>query len=165
METLLQPLYRMFRRLIITLAIISGLAVLGMIAVTATDIVLRIFNRAIPGAYDLVRILAVIAITCSIPYVSAIKGHIAIEFFYHRFNRRGRLVLDTAFRLVSLILFSLLAVRFIGYGRMLRATGQVMPTLPVPVFWMPWLISFSSFLVFLVILYHLFHPGKEFIKP
>ncbi len=165
MDAVLKPVYTVLRRCVIALALISGLAVLAMIAVTAADVVLRIFSRAVPGAYDLVRILAVIAITCALPYVTAIKGHIAIEFFYHRFTRRGRLILDTAFRLVSLVLFSLLTARFITYGLMLRAAGQVMPTLPVPVFWMPWLISFSCVLVALIVLYHLFHPGKEFIKP
>ncbi len=156
--------YAFLRKLIIALAIISGLAVVAMIGVTVVDVVLRIFRTGIRGAYDIVRVAGVIAITCSLPYVTAIKGHIAIEFFYHRFAKRGRLALDIFFRVISLGLFGLLVYQNIGYGKMLLDSRQVMPTLAIPVFWIPWMISFSCLLIFLTVLYHLFHPGKELIK-
>jgi len=158
-------LWRPLRKVILFLALISGLAALAMIVITVTDIALRIGNSGITGAYDMVRIAAVISIVCSIPYVTAIKGHIAIEFFYHRFSRPGRLVLDTGFRLISLLLFALLIYHSILYGLMLKASSQVMPTLSIPVFWIPWLIASCFVLVCFTVVYHILHPGKELIKP
>lgn len=153
------------RKTVLLFAIIAGLAVFGMIVVTVIDVILRIFRMGIPGAYDIVQLCSLIAISCALPYVTAVKGHIAIEFFYHRFSKKGRFLLDSFFRILSMLLFALLSYRTILYGLQLHASGQVMPTINIPVFWMPWLISLSCILVFLTILYHLLNPGKEMIKP
>ena len=159
-----ETFYAGIRRVIVFLAVIAGAAVLVMIAVTGVDILLRIFGTGIVGAYDIVRIMGVIAIAFSLPYVTAIKGHIAIEFFYHRFSRTGRIILDSSVRTVSVGVFLLLAWRNILYGIMLLQSNQVMQTLPIPVFWIPWMISLSCLLMILTIVYHIFHPGKELIK-
>lgn len=164
MSSFLEAFYSGIRRIIIVLALIAGLAILVMIGVTVTDVILRIFGTGITGAYDIVRIMGIIAISFSLPYVTAIKGHIAIEFFYHRFSRTGRIILDSSFRTISVLVFLLLAWRNILYGLLLLNSNQVMQTLPIPVFWIPWMISLSCVLMILTILYHLFHPGKELVK-
>lgn len=164
MNPVLEAFYSGIRRIIIVLALIAGLAILVMIGVTVTDVILRIFGTGITGAYDIVRIMGIIAISFSLPYVTAIKGHIAIEFFYHRFSRTGRIILDSSFRTISVLVFLLLAWRNILYGLLLLNSNQVMQTLPIPVFWIPWMISLSCVLMILTILYHLFHPGKELVK-
>jgi len=160
----LESFYAWIRLAITFLAVVAGGAVLVMIAVTSVDILLRLFGTGIVGAYDIVRIMGVIAIAFSLPYVTAIKGHIAIEFFYHRFSRTGRVILDSSFRTISVGVFLLLAWRNILYGIMLLRSNQVMQTLPIPVFWIPWMISLSCVLMILTITYHIFHPGKELIK-
>jgi TRAP-type C4-dicarboxylate transport system permease small subunit len=159
------PFFEVLRRTILFFAFLAGAAVLVMIGVTVLDVVLRLFKTGITGAYDIVRMAGAVAIACALPYVTAVKGHIAIEFFYQKFSRRGRFVFDTFFRLVALGLFGFLVYRFVLYGLALLASGQVMPTLKVPVFWVPLLIAASFFLVFLTTVYHLLHPGKEMIKP
>ncbi len=164
MPRFLEVFYAWLRLVIIVLAIIAGGAILVMIAVTVADVLLRIFGTGIVGAYDIVRIMGVIAITFSLPYVTAIKGHITIEFFYHRFSRTGRIILDSSFRTISVCVFLLLAWRNILYGIMLLKSNQVMQTLPIPVFWIPWMISLSCVLMILTIIYHIFHPGKELVK-
>ena len=164
MYPVLEAFYSGIRRVIIFLALIAGLAILVMIGVTLADIILRMFGTGITGAYDIVRIMGIIAISFSLPYVTAIKGHIAIEFFYHRFSRTGRIILDSSFRTISVLVFLLLAWRNILYGLLLLHSNQVMQTLPIPVFWIPWMISLSCLLMILTILYHLFHPCKELVK-
>jgi TRAP-type C4-dicarboxylate transport system permease small subunit len=157
--------FRPLRRLILILAYGAGAAVLLMMGVTVADVVLRIFGIGITGAYDLVRALGAVAVAFGLPYLTAVKGHIAIEFFYHKCGRRGRVVLDTVFRLVSLTIFAVLAVHTFRYGLGMMKTGEVFPTLGLPLFWIPLLISFSSILMIIVFVYHLLHPGKEYIKP
>jgi TRAP-type C4-dicarboxylate transport system permease small subunit len=153
------------RKAIMALAGISGVSVFAMIGITVADVVLRAFRSGIPGAYDLVKAAGAVAIACSLPYVTALKGHIAIEFFYHNFGRRGRLALNILFRVVALALFGLLVWRNIDYGWALLRSGEVMPTLALPVFWIPWLMAACFALVFTATLYHLSHPGKEMIRP
>lgn len=161
----LEPFFGIVRKVILALAILAGAAILVMMGVTVADIVLRLFRTGIVGAYDVVRICGVVAITCALPYLTAVKGHIAIEFFYQSFSRVGRVILDSVFRIVALALFGFLVYRNIHYGLSLRASGVLMPTLKVPVFWMPLLVSFNALLICVVIAYHLVHPGEEMIKP
>ena len=160
---ILDPFFRVVRKLILFFALLAGAAVLGMMGITVADVGLRIFNVGIVGAYDIVRICGVVAISCGLPYITAVKGHIAIEFLYRSFSPRGRSALDLSFRLVALALFGFLVYQNIRYSRSLHAAGQLMPTLRMPVFWLPLLIAFNALLVFIVILHHLLHPGREMI--
>ena len=153
------------RQLIVFLALLAGAAVLGMMGITVADVCLRLFKVGIVGAYDIVRVCGVVAISCALPYITAVRGHIAIEFLYRRFPPRGRRILDLSFRLIALILFGFLVYQNIRYSLSLQAAGELMPTLRMPVFWIPLLIAFNALLVFFVILHHLLHPGKEMIAP
>ena len=162
---MMERFFNPFRRLILGLAFAAGGAVLLMMTVTVADVVLRVFGLGISGAYDLVRALGAVAVAFGLPYLTAVKGHIAIEFFYHKCGTPGRIVLDTLIRLVSLVIFSVLAVHTLRYGLGMIETGEVFPTLGLPLFWIPLLISFSSALMIIVFIYHLLHPGKEYIKP
>jgi len=157
--------FNYIRKVTLLFAVISGVAILVMIGITVADVVLRIFNIGIIGAYDIVRVAGVVSIDCALPYVTAVKGHIAIEFFYQNLNRPGRIVVDALFRLTALTMFGVLIYKNIDYGLSLYANGELMPTLRIPVFWMPFLISFNLLLVLLAVLYHLMKPGKETIKP
>ena len=151
--------------LVRALAIAAGAAILVMIGVTLSDIILRIFKTGIKGAYDIVRVAGVISISCALPYLTAVKGHIAIEFLYQHLSKVGRVILDSLFRLISIGLFGFLVVYGIKHGLSLWESGQMMMTLKIPIFWIPFLISFNSLLMMIIIFYHLIHPGKEMIKP
>jgi TRAP-type C4-dicarboxylate transport system permease small subunit len=160
----LELFFSIVRKLIIAFALLAGAAVLVMMGVTVADVALRIFKVGIVGAYDIVRICGVVAISCALPYITAVKGHIAIEVLYRSFSRSGRFVLDLGFRLIALALFGFLVYQNIRYGVSLHAAGELMPTLRMPVFWIPLLIALNSLLVFIVIVHHLLHPGEEMIE-
>lgn len=160
-----QPFFTGLRFLVRVLAIGAGAAILVMIGVTVTDIILRIFKSGIKGAYDIVRIAGVISVSCALPYLTAVKGHIAIEFLYRRFSRPGRIILDTLLRVITLGLLGFLVYFSIDYGLSFLESGQVMPTLKIPMFWIPFLIGFNCLLMLFTVFYHLIHPGKEMIKP
>ncbi|MFP4443745.1 MAG: TRAP transporter small permease subunit [Spirochaetia bacterium] len=164
-RTGLEYYHRTLKAFVIALAVIAAVSVMALMLITCADVVLRIFSRPIKGAYDLVQIAVVITITGALPYTTAVKGHVAIEVFYHKLSRAGRIIMDTFIRLLAMVLFIILGIKSITYGGHLKATGQVTMTLRIPLFWVPYLITFSSFVVVLVILYNLLHPGKEMIKP
>lgn len=151
--------------MIMALAYGAGAAILLMMAVTVLDVVLRRAGGGLPGAYDLIRALGAVSVACALPYLTAVKGHIAIEFFYHKCGARGRILLDTLFRLFALLIFGLLAYHTFRSGLALREAGEVFPNLGLPVFWIPLLISFNSLLMIVVFIFHLVHPGKEYIRP
>ena len=144
---------------------IAGVGLLAMAALTCLDVILRKLGHPLPGAYDLVKVAAGVTIACALPYTTAIKGHVAVEYFHHRLGRRGRVVADTLIRLPIMAMFSLFTWQFIAYGTKLRTSGEVSMTLQLPVYWVPYVMAFSCAQVVLVTLWHLLHPGKPLIKP
>lgn len=151
--------------LVRALAGLAGLGVLVMTAVTCVDVLLRRLGRPLTGAYDVVCLASAVTIACALPYTTAVKGHVAIEYFFHKLRRSGRIVVDTLARLAGIALFAVLARQSVAYGQRLRQSGEMMPTLAVPLFWVPYLIAFCCAVVVLVIFHNLTHPGREMIKP
>ncbi|MBI5384914.1 MAG: TRAP transporter small permease [Verrucomicrobia bacterium] len=144
---------------------IAGAGLMAMVLVTTCDVVLRIFRSSFKGAYDIVCIAAALTVAASLPYTTAIKGHVAIEYFFHKLGRRGRLVVDTIMRVLVIALFCLLAWQSVKYGNSLKSSGTVSMTVQLPIFWVPYVLAASCVLVVLITFYHLTHPGKELMKP
>ncbi len=153
------------RSMVFALEVVAALGILTMMAVTCTEVVLRIFRVPIKGTVDLVSVCAAISAAAAMPYTTACKGHVAIEFLFQKLSRPGRIIVDSICRTCIFLLFGFLAVEFVSYGVDLKARGQVTPTLQMPEFWVPYVLAVSCAVVCLVKIYHLFHPGKELIKP
>lgn len=147
------------------LAAVAGLAVAVMIAVTSVDVVGRWFGRPLTGAYDIVELLGGIAITGALPYTTACKGHVAIDFLIHKLPSRASRAVDILTHLVIISMFAFLTWRFVQYGMELKASGQVTLTLRWPIFWMPYWMALCSAVMLLVLVFELVRPGKELIKP
>lgn len=135
-----------------------------MIIITCADIIMRKFGSSITGAYDLVRIAGGISIAAALPLTTAEKGHVAIEYFFHKLNKSGRIIVDSLMRLLQVTAFSFASYAFFTRGLRLLKSGEVMPTLQCPVFWIAWIISFMALLTAIVSLFHLLRPGEELMR-
>ncbi len=165
MNTLYYALLQVVKGLVFFMTALAGAGVLCLMTITCLDILMRLAGYPMIGAYDIIKITSAITICCALPYTTAVKGHVAVEYFFHKLNRRGRLAVDTAARLISILFFALLAYRCILYGMTLHSSGEATPTLQIPTFWIMYVIAFSCMVVVLVIFDHLVRPGKELIKP
>jgi TRAP-type C4-dicarboxylate transport system permease small subunit len=161
------PFTRLLRGLVLFLAIVSGASVMAIIGVTCLDVILRLpfIGRSLVGAYDITRIAGALSLAAALPYTTACKGHVAIDFFSQRLKPRGRLILDTLIRLSGMALFAFLTWRTVLYGVEMLRSGQVSQTLQWPLFWLPWAIGFCCSVVVLVLGHNLLHPDQEMIKP
>lgn len=145
-----------------TLVSCLGLAALALI--TCGDIVLRVLKIPVKGAYDLVRICGALTIACAVPLTTAMKGHVAIEYFFHKLNRRGRIVVDSLMRLIMLVALLVAAWAAVSCGLQFLKNSEVTDTIAIPLFWLPWVIAFALMVTSLVVLFHLLYPGRELIK-
>jgi len=152
------------RWLVLASGALAGAGVLAMIAVTCLDVVLRQFGHPLVGAYDLVRIAGGLTLACALPVTTAVKGHVAIEFFFHKLHRRGRIVVDSLMRLLQCGAFLIAARECARHGQKLLRSGEVTPTLQWPTFWVLWVLAGACFLTALVTLFHLVQPGRELIR-
>ena len=142
---------------------VAGVGILFMMTVTCVDIILRRCGLVLPGAYDLVRLAGGVTIAAALPLTTAVKGHVAIEYFFHRMGRRGRIVVDSVMRLLQTTGFLFAAYAFLRSGQRLLKSGEVMPTLQCPVFWLAWLIALACLLTAFVSFFHLIRPGENFM--
>jgi TRAP-type C4-dicarboxylate transport system permease small subunit len=146
------------------LAAVAALAIVTMILVTCVDVVGRRLGYPLKGTYDIVELLGAVMIAGAMPYTTAYRGHVAIEFVVQVLPHRGRVVLDLFVRSASMCMFGFLTWRFIEYGRELKASGQVTLTLQWPVFWLPYWMAVCCAVMIPVLLYLSMHPGKELMK-
>ncbi len=157
--------WTVLRVVVLALAIVAGVGVLLMIGVTCLDVAMRAGGRTLHGAYDIVRVAGAVTIACALPYTSAVKGHVAIEYFFHKLGRLGRIVVDSICRTVVIVLFCAFSWQCVVYGNSLRRTGIVSLTLQIPLYWIAYVIAASCVVTMFVTLYNLTHPGREMIKP
>ena len=156
---------KLVTNLVWLLAGIAGVCLIGIIFITGTDIVLRRFDLAVLGAVDLVQVLGCLCLVLSLPYTTAVKGHIAVEFLFRHFSRRGKIVADTCTRFLGMLFFATLAWQSFQYGHNMLQKNAMTLTLNIPLFWVYWVAGFSFCVVILVKFFHLAHPGKEMIRP
>ncbi|MBN2449592.1 MAG: TRAP transporter small permease [Lentisphaeria bacterium] len=157
---------RAFRLLVRALAGVACVGTILMMAGTVADILMRrLARRPIPGMVDLIQIAAAVTIACAMPYTTAVKGHVAVEFLFLRLPRLGRLVVDTGARLCGIALFAVLGTGCFRRGAQLMRAGEVTLTLELPLFWVFHVMGACCMVTALVILHHMVHPGREMIKP
>ena len=160
----LGPFWRVVVWLGIGMTAISGVGLTAMMLITCLDVALRVCGVPVKGAYDVVRIAGAVTIACALPITTALKGHVAIEYFFQRLNRRWRLVVDSAMRLLMIGGFMLAAYESVGYGCRFMRNGQVTDTIELPIFWVPWLMAVSFGVTALVVVFHLIYPGRELVR-
>lgn len=155
----------LLRKTVLLMAAVTGIGIILMAAITCIDILLRLVGYPLVGIYDLVRVAGAVAMAFALPYTTAVKGHVAIEYFFQKLGKKGRIAVDSISRVISITFFSLLLHEAIKYGSRLKETGEVTLTLQFPLFWVPWAIAFSCGVMVLVIFHNLLHPGKGLLRP
>jgi len=143
---------------------ISCIGLATMMVVICADVALRTAGHPLVGMYDIVRVAGAITIACALPLTTAMKGHVAIEYFFQKLNRRWRVGVDSAMRVMTIGAFLLAAYECLGYGMRFLKNGQVTDTIEMPIFWVPWLMAVSFGVTALVVVFHLVYPGREMVK-
>ncbi|MBQ7721851.1 MAG: TRAP transporter small permease [Kiritimatiellae bacterium] len=160
-----EPLWRPLRSLVIASAYVASAGILVMALVTCVDIVLRRFGTSVTGAYDVVRLAGGVTIASALPLTTAVKGHVAIEYFFHRLGRGWRMAVDSVMRTVQCGLFLFAAYAFHVRATRLFRSGEVMPTLQCPTYPLAWYIAAMCLLTAFVSLFHLVRPGRDLMRP
>ena len=144
---------------------VSGAGLLVMMLVTGADVLLRRAGFPLKGAYDVVRICGAVTAACALPLTTALKGHVAIEYFFQKLSRPWRVVVDSVMRLIMIAGFSWAAWGCVGYGQRFLRSGEVTATIAIPIFWVPWVMAVAFAVTALVVVFHLLYPGRGMIKP
>ena len=150
--------------LVYAFAFAAGVALIAMALLTCADIAMRLAGRAFAGTYDIVKILAVVAVAGALPLTTAAKGHVAIEFFFGKLGPRTRLVVDSVMRaaMIAALGFSVWGLWL--RGARVRVANEVSNVLEIPLFWTFWVLAAACALTAVVVVFHLVKPGKEMVR-
>ncbi|ABW67806.1 TRAP transporter small permease [Desulfosudis oleivorans] len=121
---------------------LAGASIVAMMMVTVIDVVLRFFRCPIPGTYDVVGLLGALAISLSLGYTSAQKGHIAVDFLVSRFSEKVARGIHLFNNLVATVFFAAVSWQCLLYAASLKRAGEVSPTLKLPTY--PFLIGIAA---------------------
>jgi len=145
-------------------AAVSAVALGAMALLVCADVAMRLAGFAFTGAHDIVGILAVVAVAGALPLTTAMKGHVAIEFFFGKLGRGVRLGVDSIMRVTMIAALCFVVRGFWLQGVKIRAANDVSSTLQIPLFWTYWVLAAACALTALVVVFHLVKPGKEMVR-
>ncbi len=160
-----EALIRVLRTAVRGSAAVTAVGIAAMMVITCADIVMRAVGRSLVGAYDLVRVAGAVSMACALPYITAVKGHVAIEYFLHKMRRPIRLFVERLLNTAGAALFVLLGSETIRSGSRIKLRGEVTATLQLPLFWVWWVIGFCCLVTAAVLAAAALDPRKELMKP
>lgn len=137
------------------LAMLSGLALVGMALMSLTSIVGRtFFDAPVLGDYELVQIACAAAVSLALPYTQWVRGHVIVDFFTAKANVTLVLVLDAIANAVLSVFALLFAWRMWVNMVDLMDGWDASLMLNIPTWWgyVPMVPSF--FLLGLIAAYH-----------
>jgi len=127
--------------------LIAGLAMASSVLLTVSDVILRIFRRPILGTYELVGVLAAVAIGFSLPQTSRTGGHVFLDMLTDRLPPdlwKGFHILT---RTLAILFFAAVGWYLCVMGNDFVATGESSTTLQIPLYPVAYTVAFCCFAV------------------
>ena len=131
-----------------------GIGVLAvMMLLTASDVILRyVFNRGIPGSFELTEYMMAIVVAFGLAYCAVKKGHVKVDLVVARFPQRAQAIIDSVTGLLGLGLFSFITWQCCIYIKVQFASKIASSVLYIPAFPFVAVVAFGSALLTLVLL-------------
>jgi TRAP-type C4-dicarboxylate transport system permease small subunit len=125
-------------------------AIFILLALTVSDVFGRfIFNKPIPGTFELTKILFALSVFFSLP-VSQYRGeNLGITILYDRFPLRIRGILDLFASVLSITTFSIAFFQTMKFAARMQGSNTTTSVLRWPMF--PWIYIASIGIIILVI--------------
>ncbi len=136
------------------LAVVSGVALTFMMLLTAADVAMRAGGRPIMGTYEIAGLLLALVIGLSIPRVSLNQKHIYMDFVDNLSNR-NRALISIFSRILCILLFVLIGYGLFSVGNEFRTSGEVSPTVRLPIFPMAYAVGACCFFECFVFLFQI----------
>ncbi len=133
-----------------------GIGVLAvMMFLTGIDVILRyVFNRPIPGAFELQEFMMGIVVALGVGYCAYLKGHINVDVVIIRLPQRVQAFFNVFHYLVASCLFALVCWRTVAEGLALQARGVTSSVLLLPIFPFYCVVTFGSAMLCLAFFYN-----------
>jgi TRAP-type C4-dicarboxylate transport system permease small subunit len=157
---------------------VAGAGIIVMMLLTCADVLLRFSTtvyakfgweilaslKPIPGTYELVCLLGVVAAAFAMAHTSLQKGHVAVNFIVRNLSRKARSEFEIVTGILGILFFAMIGCESVVYAEKAKALAEVSMTLQVPFYPFILGISFSAFTVCLVLIVQVVNEWKKVIE-
>jgi TRAP-type C4-dicarboxylate transport system permease small subunit len=123
-----------------------------MSLITADVIMRSLLGKPILGAYELVQFFMVILIFFALPYTAFKDSHVTVDFFYDRFPKRTKAVINSIAMLFSFAMWVLVCWQSVVQGIFIYQSKQTTLALRIPVYGFLFVVACGCALLCLVLL-------------
>ena len=147
------------------LNLVAAAAVVAMMLLTCADVILRRFRHPIPGTYEIVSFLGVVAASLAMAYTTAERGHVAVDLVVQLFPKKVQRLIEIIVSLLGILLFALLSWQSLVYGMSYQKAGEVSMTLKLPLYPIIYGVALGAAAVCFVLLTDLINALTKLKEP
>ncbi len=138
-------------KLVTIFKIFGAACITGMMLLTSSDVIGRLFGHPILGAEEIVGLMAALAMAAAMPYAHAMHAHVGVDMLVKELSPKKQAIIDAITNTLAFILFILMGWQTWLYAFDLKNSGQVSMTLQLPSYYVVFFLSFC-FLVFCAVI-------------
>jgi len=112
---------------------VAGAALVGILALTVTDITGRsAFNSPVSGTVEVTSMVLVVVVFMAVAHSEGMGDHITIDLIYERVGARWKRFLDVFSDVLTIVIVALIAFQLYHFGLRNIASGAETPVLDWP---------------------------------
>lgn len=131
---------------------IAGIALLAMVFLVTANIVMRQVASSFGGTSEIVGWLTAVVVSLSLAYAQLNKAHVELDILVARLPERLQALIQALVAVVSLLFFSMVAIKLWEYGYSAMQRGMVSQTLRMSLYPVIYMVAlgFSAFCLVLL---------------
>lgn len=110
---------------------VAGVALAGLMFLTAANVAMRIFKHPYIGAYELAGYLGAVSVALALGHTQVRKDHVAVDLLTRHYPNWLTRVIDVLSSGAGLVFFGAVGWRMVDWGLRLRQSGEVSETLKI----------------------------------
>jgi len=134
------------------LVLLAGVFLVGMVALTCTNILLRTLWVPVQGTFELMGFAGALVTAFALGYTQIKKGHISVDVLVETFSPGIRRILVFINNVICCAFFGLAAWQLAVKAGTLKATGEVTETLGIIYYPFTYAVALGCFVLALVML-------------
>ncbi|MCF8062561.1 MAG: TRAP transporter small permease [Deltaproteobacteria bacterium] len=166
------------RKLVRSMYQVAGASITLMMLLTCADVLLRFSTtlrarfgweileplKPIPGTYELVCLLGVVAAAFAMAHTSLKAGHVSVNFVVRLLSGKAQSVFEVITGTLGFLFFAMIGWQSIHYAEQAKSLGEVSMTLRLPYYPFIYGVSLSAFTVCLVLLLRVVKEWKKVLE-
>ncbi len=143
---------------------VAQLAMVVVMAITVTNVIIRIPWRPIGGAVEMVEMSGAVLLGLGVAYTAIMKGHIMVGILVERFSPRVQGLIELFVCIIALFFSYILARELVFFAHERMIAGYETGHLRIPIAPSIYLVAFGFIMLVLVLLLDMIKAAITVVK-